>query len=51
VIIALHLIGLACLFWRWSLRTDDRLVATVRWCLAVFTLLLGVAWGLGAWLG
>ena len=47
-VISLFLIIAAFLCWRWSFNTDDRLVATVRWCLAVFTLLMAVVVGLVA---
>lgn len=41
--IALWLFALSLLFWRLSFSATDRLVATVRWCLAVFLLLMAVA--------
>lgn len=44
--IALTLVVLAFLCWRWSFAATDRLVATVRWCFAMFLLLLGVVVGL-----
>lgn len=40
--IALLLFALSLLFWRLSFSATDRLVATVRWCLAVFLLLMAL---------
>jgi hypothetical protein len=42
--IALFLLGLACLFWRLSFTTEDIVAASVRWGAALVLLLMaGVA--------
>jgi hypothetical protein len=49
IALALLLAAIAC--WRWSFHTTDKLVATVRWCFAVFLLLQAAVCGLAVWVG
>ena len=50
-VIALMLFVAALMCWRWSFNAESRLVATVRWWLAVALLVMGLVAGLSLVVG